>query len=750
MKGFISKNLGKIKSLDKLKDKPWQLWLFFGITLLSLLILFLTVDLAPHVDGDFFFSSDDPQFQYDKMISKVFPQQSTQVILSAKGEIHSDEYLEKVGVLTQVLSYIPGVSSVKSLASGPKSVSDAFNSPLWRRLLISRNEGSSNFIIVLEGVSPQSIIPKFEEAMDLFSGPGFELKISGVPYIVESIRRSLFHDLKVFSSLAFLIFGVVIILIFRSVKIFLGTIASCVNACVLTLIIANIFGIKIGILTVNLSTIIFVLTLSHIVFLTHNWRTLAQEPEPHRTDYAGRALRMTFTASFWCMVTTLLGFLSLLFVQAKPLRELGVSGAIGTIAAIGVAYGIYPLFLKSVTPKNRVIEDIEHQGVYSFFLGRSRWAVVAILLLAVLSLAGLFKINTDPSLFSYFAKDQELREGLEYIDRNGGSSPLKLVLRDAGGGKLTNNQIYKKLWSLQEALEKDAAVGSIISLPVLMAEGNRAPLAFLLDWEGLLRQMNKSQHNRIARSFVTDDRISGYFFLRMKESYSDLSRIEVVDRIKQTVREYGFVPEMVGGVYLLQGELSRLVAASLVYGLSKLIFLFIFVAWAVSRSIRISLAMVLSLCIIPVCMLGIIGYLGIPLDIISAPAANVAIAMGIDAMIHMVIFVRRRINQGAGSASAWNQAQHNLWEPIFGSMFIICAGFGIFSISSFPPTQRFGGSIVFGTIIAALTAVFVLPCLAELKWVKKIDFKGKRMRLPKVLQKPSPNLQKHRDKVLEP
>ncbi len=721
---------------DLIKNKPWQLWLFFSITIISILVLFLTVDLTPHVDGDFFFSSDDPQFQYDRMIAKVFPQQSSQLIISAKGDMSSQDYLERTNVLTQVLSYIPGVSSVKSLSNGPKNVSDAMESPLWRRLLISDNGQSSNFIVVLEDVAPKEVIPKFEEAIDLLSSSDFELKISGVPYIVESIRRSLFKDLRVFSSLAFIIFGIVIFIIFRSVKIFLGTIAACINACVLTLIIANIFGVKIGILTVNLSTIIFVLTLSHIIFLTHNWRLVSQESEPQESGYVTQAVRLTLGASFWCMITTLLGFLSLLFVQAKPLRELGLSGAIGTIAAICVAYGVYPLFLKSVKPKNRVIEDIEHQGFYSFFLGRSRWAVAVVLLLAIFSFAGLAKIDTDPSLFSYFAKGKELRNGLEFIDRNGGSSPLTLVLRDAGGGKLTDNEIYKRLWRLQEALENDAAVGSIISLPVLMAEGNRAPLAFLLDWEGLLRQMNKPEHNRIARSFVTDDRISGYFFLRMKESYSDTSRLEVIDRIKQTVRDYDFVPEMAGGVYLLQGELSRLVASSLIYGLGKLILLFVFVAWLVSRSIKISLAMVLSLCIIPVCMLGIIGYLGIPLDIISAPAANVAIAMGIDSMIHMVIFLRRRQREGLSSACAWDQAQHKLWEPIFGSMFIICSGFGIFSISSFPPTQRFGGSIVLGTIIAAVSALFVLPYLAQLKWGNKGRFEKRITKAPRILNEP--------------
>ena len=710
----------KFKLPPFINERTWRLWLFFVFTFISILVLFLTVDLSPHVDGDFFFSSDDPQFQYDKMISKVFPKQSSQLIVSAMGDINSDEYSERLAIFTDVLSFIPGVSGVKSLTNGPKNMEDALKSPLWKRLLISDDARSSNIIIVLKDISPQEIVPRVESAMELLNADNFQLKISGVPYVVESIRRSLLRDLRVFSLLAFFVFGVVIILIFRSAKIFIGTIASCINACVLTLIISNAFGIKIGILTVNLSTIIFVLTLSHIIFLTYNWRSIVQNSGPEARDCAQRAVRFTLTASFWCMVTTLLGFLSLLFVQAKPLRELGMTGSIGTVAAIIVAYLIYPLFLKSLKPVYKPVEEPEQQKIRSFFLKRARIAVAAVLIMFLFVCAGLFKLNTDPSLFSYFSQDSELRQGLEYIDRNGGSSPLKLVLRDGGGQPLNTNEAYQRLWELQESLEADESVGSIISLPVLMAEGNRAPLAFLLDWEGLLRRMNHPKYDRVTRSFITDDRISGYFFIRMKESGRTGSRLEVIERIKGIVRNHGFVPEMVGGVYVLQGELSRLVASSLIYGLSKLIFLFVFIAWIVSRSLRIALAMVLSLCIIPVCMLGLIGYLRIPLDIISAPAANVAIAMGIDSMIHMVIFVRRLLKRSVQAREAWSQAQYRLWEPIVGSMFIICTGFGIFSISSFPPTQRFGISIVFGTIIAAFTAIFVLPYLAESGFLKKI------------------------------
>jgi len=54
------------------------------------------------------------------------------------------------------------------------------------------------------------------------------------------------------------------------------------------------------------------------------------------------AIRITFSSSFWCMLTALLGFFSLLCVPAQPLKELGVSGIVGSLVALSVAYGIYP------------------------------------------------------------------------------------------------------------------------------------------------------------------------------------------------------------------------------------------------------------------------------------------------------------------------------------------------------------------------------------------------------------------------
>jgi predicted RND superfamily exporter protein len=704
-----------INYAKKLSKESWALIGFIAAVLISAIILSQAVNLTPQVGSDFFFSSDNPKFQYDKLISKIFPQEATQLVISAKGNISSPEYLERIRVFTDMALLFPGVSSVKSLTSGPRNVKDAEESPLWKRLLISEDGLSSNMLAFLENVSPQEIIPKFEAVIGLLESSAFRLQIAGVPYVVEMIRRNLVHDLTLFSLVAFFAFGAVMVFIFRSIKIFIGTLVSCVEACILTLLTVGLSGIKIGILTVNLATIVFVLTLSHIIFLTHNWRNLSQARGNDPETAVFEAVRMTFTASFWCMITTLLGFLSLLFVQAKPLRELGISGAIGTVVSISAAYGIYPLFLKTVRPSRAAKEKGDRERARSFFLRRTVWIAVTVALLCAICLPGLSRLNTDPSLFAFFKKGGRLREGLEYIDRNGGSSPLDLVVRDASGTKLNTNRMYQRLWQLQEALENDKSVGSVISLPVLMAEGVRAPLAFLLTWESLLKWMNKPEYNKIARSFITDDHVSGHFLLRMKEAGRTTSRIEVVTRLKNVVSKQGFITEMVGGLYLLQGELSKLVASSLIFGLVRLIAFFIVIAYIVSRSLKISLAMVLSLGVIPICVFGFMGLFRVPVDIISAPAVNIAIGMGIDSMIHTVSAVRRRTSKGIDSKSAWLQARARLWKPILSSMLIVSAGFAIFGLSAFPPTQRFGISIVLGTILASVSTVFVLPLLAEAK-----------------------------------
>ena len=137
--------------------------------------------------------------------------------------------------------------------------------------------------------------------------------------------------------------------------------------------------------------------------------------------------------------------------------------------------------------------------------------------------------------------------------------------------------------------------------------------------------------------------------------------------------------------------------------------LFLGVALIVARSGVIAGAMWLCLGAIPLVILGVFGHARIAIDIITSPAANIALAIGADAMIHLVIRVRRLAS--AGHATPWATGVGQIARPVLGASAIICAGFGLFALSSFPPTQRFGMAVIVGAVAAATMALLVLPRL---------------------------------------
>src|SRR5205807_8820316 len=242
--------------------------------------------------------------------------------------------LSRIQRLTQQIEAIDEVSAVKSLTAGPKSFQDALEGEFWRRLLIAKDRKSSNVIVFLENKEPEKPIKRIERIIHELDEKDFRIIIAGSPYVMEMIRRILTHDFWYFSLTAVILFGLTMAAMFRSGRVFLGMLATCASAVLLTLLLQSIFGKRIGILTVNLGTIVFVVALSHLIYMTFNWQTLADRMGKKSPDLAAAARRMTFPPSFWSMVCASLGFGSLLIVQAKPLRELGFGGVLGTVVAL--------------------------------------------------------------------------------------------------------------------------------------------------------------------------------------------------------------------------------------------------------------------------------------------------------------------------------------------------------------------------------------------------------------------------------
>jgi len=606
---------------------------------------------------------------------------------------------------------VDGVIDVRSLTRGPEDLEDIGESPFWSRLLLAPDRSASFVVLRIGNDDHAGIVSAIDRILERHSADGFVLGGSGVPYVAEHIRRQLTEELRRLSIAAFAAFAVLIAVLFRSPAIVVGSMVAALTASFGTFLVRALAGMRTDILAPNLWTIAFVLTISHIVYLTAQWRRQAREAGGG--DAVSAAIRLVGPVSAWSLVANLLGFASLLFVSAKPLRQFGLSGMIAAVLATICAYVLYPAFLRAAGPGRQRPGTLTSR-LEGFFTMRHPRIALAVLV-AALALAPFVRgVNTDPSLPSYFS-DGPIRTGIEALDRAGGSSPLELVVADAGNQPLDDDEMEDRLQALQRHLERHDDVGSVLSIALLMGEAERPWHSFLFSWETKLEQLDKPEYGRIGRTFISQDRRRARFILRMEEAARMRPRATVIDEIAGVVRAQGFRTSAVAGLYPLQGELSTLVQGSVLRGLGGLLAAFAVIVLVVTRSMRTALAMTICLAVTPLALFGVVGLSRMPLDIIAAPAANVALPLGIDEMIHLGHRLRHARKRAGDLWAAWKEALADMWQPILASMLIVVSGFALFLLSDFPPTQRLGVLVCIGAAMTDIVVLLMLPALATFR-----------------------------------
>ena len=698
-------------------------WAALGVCAALGIALFLFVDLTPQIEADFFFARNDPQAGGSVRIEKEFGAAPQVFVAVRSRQIVSRQYLLRLRALTEAIGGVKGVADARSVTHGPEEPEEILagtpeevfktitDSPFWSALLLAPDRSATFVVLRLTGKDHRATVSGIDRVLKKHARSGFELGASGVPYVAEHIRRQLTRDLYRFSVAAFAAFALLVGILYRSFAVLLGTMVAALTASFATFLVRALLGMRTDVLAPNLWTIAFILTLSHVVYLTAQWRR--NERELGHEGAFRESVRVTGPAALWSLVANLLGFASLMFVSAQPLRQFGISGAIAALVAIVCAFVLYPPFLRAA----RAASDRDsalRQRLDRFFTTRHLFVALLVICATLVIAPFAFRVNTDPSLPSYFAAGDRIRTGIEAIDRSGGSSPLDLVVADAHGRAFDNDDALRRLSALQRRLERHKDVGAVLSIALLMAEAKRPWFSFLFSWETRFEQMEKPEVDRVGRTFVSEDRRRGRFILRMHEEARTRPREIIVGEIKEIVRAHGFKPVRVGGLYPQQGELSKLVEGSVVRGLGGLLAGFFVITLIVSRSLLSAMAMTLCLAITPFSLFGMVGLLGMPLDIISAPAGNVALPLGIDEMIHLSHTARRVRGKAGDLWAAWKQALSELWAPILASMLIVTSGFALFLLSSFPPTRRLGVLVCLGAAITDLVVLVVLPAVVTL------------------------------------
>ena len=656
-----------------------------------------TFNPSAGLSSDFFFGENDPAVQEAREIGRLFPSGEQLVLVVRSPYVNTSAYQTRVELLAEEIEKSPAVRGVLSLGHGPADFADAMESPLWRRLIIGgqRDNGdvvATHVIALLTPGDSQSVVRHARQVAEVFGGEGFTIEITGTPAILDQVATRLKTDLVVFASACLAVFSLLVMLFFRSLVVAAGTLVAGLGAVMGTLALASTLNAHPGPLVGGLGIMVYVMALSHSVFLAANLR---------RPDSDG-LWGATFRASLLCAFTTACGFASLVFVPAAPLQQLGVSGMMGTVIAWLFAYAVMPGFVEA---KGR-IADNNRNSRSAMPPARIAWMLLLALMVTGL---GASRLNTAPSLLEYFDTRSVPYQALSYLNENGGSAPLRLIIEDRSGSPFDTPEVLQRLGRLQQSLDEASHTGSAISLPVLLAEANRNPVAALLSDAFLIDILSSSLFDSVAKQFLSDDRKRTLVMLRMRED-SSTSRSENLNSIRQQVTEHGFVIHAMAGLYTLQLALGDVLRTSIWQGCALLIFLFATGALLLGRSFRLTAALFICLSAIPLSMYGWAGILRLPIDLFVAPAGAIAMGLAVDSLVHITVAAKSA--DSPLSRSAWEHALATQRRPITLCLALVALGFALFALSGFPPTRRLGLVAVFGMLAAGIIALFVLPAIA--------------------------------------
>ena len=545
---------------------------------------------------------------------------------------------------------------------------------------------------------------------------------SGGAYVVaQHLVDIISSDLTVFGSAIAIIIALLLLLLYRSLRWVLFPLLACTVSVWLTLGLFALLDIRATVISANFIALQLILTLAVMIHLIGAYRDIARNnSEASQQQRVVMTLQQKLAPCFYAAVTTSIGFGSLVFSGIQPVVDFGFMMLIAMLLTMSVSLLLFPALLSLLKAKTETAD----YAIFSRVLQAIRRlvqraplrTVFVCLLLFTLLLPGLARLNVENSFINYFAKDTQVYRELKFIDQEfGGSTTLDIVITlDPAQAKtdllLTATQ-FNQLHVAHAVVAEFAATGNVTSLvnfTTLASQLNDGKPLTEYELTSIYRLLEQKVVNQLVGAYLAEEPLQVRIASRIKDTTEGLNRELLMQQLQQDLQTVGLAAEdysLTNLFVLYQDILSRLfdsqiMTLGLVYLAMAVILLLIF------RSVKVALiALVPNVCT-TLGILGLIGWLAIPLDIMTITIAAIAMGIAIDDTIH---FVHSYLQAPAGKAL--QQAfSHTGLAMLFTSV-VVSAGFAVFGFSGFLPSVYFGLLTAAAMLMALAADLTILPAL---------------------------------------
>ena len=579
-----------------------------------------------------------------------------------------------------------------------------------------------------------------------------ELFLGGANMIADDMIGFIKSDLLVYglSVLALLSFS--LWLFFRQVRWIVLPMFICAVSAIFTTGIFGMFGWEVTVISSNYIALQLIITISTVIHLVVSYREFyARHPKYSQNQLIYLTLRDKFSPSFWAIFTTVIGFSSLMSADIKPVIMLGIMMSAGISVSLVLAFllfGSVNANLKKFAPVRTFENSFKFTKYCANLALNSRKIIYAVCVLVVcFGVYGISKIKVENSFIGYFKESTQIRQGMQVIDTKlGGTIPVDVIVKfkesepkqeksdekDDFESEFENDAKSAKYWfnsyhtrvaeKIHDYLKEQNFVGNVSSLATLIKAikelNNGVSDDFLL--AAMYEKLPLEYKKILLSPYVSVENDELRFSLRIIDSDSELRRNEFLKELKaglaKLTKNDNVSIEVVGMMVLYNNMLQNLLSSQVdTFGLTVAILFVIFCF--VFRSIKLATIAIVSN-LIPLCTLfGVMGFFGIPLDVMSITIAAISIGIGVDDIIHYI----HRFKEEMLTKDVFESikaAHASIGYAMYYTSFTIFLGFSVMITSNFIPTIYFGLLTDLVMVFMLLGALIILPSLIA-SFVKK-------------------------------
>ncbi len=573
-----------------------------------------------------------------------------------------------------------------------------------------------------------------------------KIYLGGIPMIADDMMTFIKSDIIVF-GIGVLIFIIgTLWLVFRKLIWIIVPISSCFFSVIIMIGILGLLGWKVTVISSNFIALMLILTMAMNIHMSTRFLQLKNDyPNKNIFELISLTTKKMFWPILYTVLTTIIAFLSLIFSEIKPIIDFGWMMTIGLIISFIITFTLLPSLINFMPREKISLKKYEKSFVTNSFSKISqnyqKTIFTVTVLIITLSFVGISRLEVENSFINYFSKKTEIYKGMKLIDdKLGGTTPLEVIIKFPNKEKIEidteddfedwgdeEEQNEEKYWFTKDKIDKISLVhnyldslpqvgkvlsfSSIVDVATLL--NNNKPLG-TLEMGVLYSKIPESIKTEIIDPYISVKDNEARINLRIIDSQENLRRNDLIKKINNDLEnKIGLKKDefRLGGVLILFNNLLQSLFKSQILTLG-LVMLGIFIMFLILfRNIKLSLIGVIPNFIAAFFILGIIGLIGIPLDMMTITIAAITIGIAVDNSIHYIYRFKEEFENLKNYNKTIELCHATVGRAILNTSITIVFGFSILVLSKFIPTIYFGIFTGIAMLLAMVSVLTLLPSL---------------------------------------